>query len=279
MRAARLTRCVRLLNTFQSRIGHTIEDLARAFEVSERTVYRDLRLLADAGVPTSHNAEKRGRTLEHNILIRTSRLSNDELTSLLLAAHIVSLSYSADVGHPIHQAVGKVLAQAPATLREDLAGLLNSISGKPTAALWPLGPQSAMTEILAAIRQKRPIRIVYRPAQQSASAIHTKITSPRLVAAGLHWYLIGRSSWHRKVFRFDLRHVHSVQQIDESPSDLSGPGQEEHCDSSGENLQETGPKRWAFHAPVHKKMTAGATIESPPCLGQKTGPAVTLFLP
>jgi predicted DNA-binding transcriptional regulator YafY len=79
MRAARLSRCVQLLNTLQSRIGYTIEDLAREFEVSERTVYRDLCLLAEAGIPTFYDAKKHGRTLAQNSCIRASILSNDEL--------------------------------------------------------------------------------------------------------------------------------------------------------------------------------------------------------
>ena len=220
MRAARLSRCVQLLNTLQSRIGYTIEDLAREFEVSERTVYRDLCLLAEAGIPTSYDAKKHGRTLAHHSCIRASILSNDELTALLLAAHVFALSCSPEVGHPVHQAVGKILAQTPAILRHDISSLLDAVNGKPSPALWPQESQAAVAEILTAIRQKRAVRIVYRTARQPSAAIRTKITSHHLVAAGRHWYLVGRLSWHRKVFRFDLRHIRSAQQINESPNSL-----------------------------------------------------------
>ena len=125
------------------------------------------------------------------------------------------------MGHPVHQAIGKLLAQTPAILREDIAGLLDAVKGKPSPALWPQESHAAVTEILTAIRQKRAVRIVYRSAEQQAATIHTKITSHHLVAVGEHWYLVGRSSWHRKVFHFDLRHVRSVQQITESPINLS----------------------------------------------------------
>lgn len=217
MRATRLSRCVRLLNTLQSRIGYTIDELAREFEVSQRTIRRDLRLLAEAGIPTSYDANKRGHILDHGFHICASRLSHDELTTMLLAAHIFSLSCGPEVSRPIHQAIGKVLTQVSATFREDIASLLSSVKGNPSSASWPEGSQSVITEILTALRHKQPIRIVYHPPQQTASAIHTKITAHRLIATGRQWCLVGRSSWHRKMFRFDLRHIRSVQQIGESP--------------------------------------------------------------
>ena len=62
MRAARLSRCVRLLNTLQSRIGYTINDLAREFEVCKRTIHRDLRLLAEA------DHQLRGAQAEQGVL-------------------------------------------------------------------------------------------------------------------------------------------------------------------------------------------------------------------
>lgn len=217
VRTARLSRCVRLLTTLQSRIGYSIENLALEFEVSERTIYRDLRLLAEAGMPTSYDANKRGHILAPGFHIRASCLSNDELVSLLLGAHIFSLSCDPEVSRPVHQAISKILTQIPSAFREDITSLLSSVKGKPVGASWPRGPRTIVTDILTALRQRQPIRIVYHPAKQATSAIHTKITAHHLVAAGEHWHLVGRSSWHRKVFRFDLRHIHSVQQVGEPP--------------------------------------------------------------
>ncbi len=200
----------------QSRIGYSVHNLAQELEVSPRTIYRDLRLLAEAGIPTFYDVNKRGHILQHHIHTRTSGLSDEEITSLLLAAHIFSLSCAREVSSPILQAISKLLAQLPPCLREEVTCLLSLIEGKPFQTLWPGGSQPVVAEILAALRQKRPIRIIYRSAKKSTPSLCTKITSHRLVAHQKRWYLVGRSSWHRKIIRFDLRHIQHAEQTENS---------------------------------------------------------------
>jgi len=225
MYVPRLSRCLHLLNMLQSRIGYNTKNLARELDVSPRTVYRDLRLLTEAGVPILYDTKKRGYLLKHDFTFRISQLSNDELTALLLAAHIFSLSCAREIGRPVRQAVNKLMAQIPTFLREGIANLLNSVSGKPSPSLWPQGSQPAIAEILTAIRQKRQIRVIYRSEEKSTPSLCTKITPQCLVAAPGRWYLIGRSSWHRKVLRFDLRHIRHAEQTENCPDSVVSPFQ------------------------------------------------------
>jgi len=204
----------------QSRIGYNAKNLARELDVSPRTVYRDLCLLTEAGIPIIYDTKKRGYLLKYYFNLRLSQLSNDELIALLLAAHIFSLSCVREIGRPIRQAINKLMVQIPAALREDVANLLNSVGGKPSPSLWPKGSQPAIAEILTAIRQKRQIRVVYRSEDESTPSLHTKVTPQRLVAVPGRWYLIGRSSWHRKVFRFDLRHIRYAEQTENCPDSV-----------------------------------------------------------
>jgi predicted DNA-binding transcriptional regulator YafY len=222
MLATRFDRCLQLVHLLQSRIGYSIEDLAREFGVSQRTIYRDLCFLADAGIAVSHDRHKRGYVLQYHLDIGISRLLPEELTALLLSAHIFSLSCVRDVGRPLRQAISKLLVQVPLTLRGDIARLLSSVGGRPTPRLWPQGSHSAIAEILAAVRENRAVRVVYSPPEKPASSLQTKISRQRLVAAGGHWYLIGRSSWHRKVFRFDLKHIRHAEQAEEISSSAAG---------------------------------------------------------
>jgi predicted DNA-binding transcriptional regulator YafY len=216
----RLWRLVRLLNMLQSRIGYSGMYLANEFEVSHRTIYRDIRFLEESGVPVRYDAHKCGYIIENYFNPCPSKVSDDELTSLLLAAHIFSLSCAREIRRPIHQAIGKLLAQVPIPLRENVGNLLSAVRGAPTSALWPKGPQAVVAEILSAIKQEREVRITYTPPKKVKSPIRTKVTVHRLKAIDGRWYLIGRSSWHRRVHRFNLEHIQSVEQVDHTGESL-----------------------------------------------------------
>jgi predicted DNA-binding transcriptional regulator YafY len=223
MYAARLSRCLQLLNMLQSRIGYDTKSLANALDVSPRTIYRDLCLLAEVGIPVFYDVKRRGHLLKDHFNLRLSHLTKNDLIALLLAAHIFSLSCLPEISRPIQQAISKLMVQVPTTLRKDIANLLNSIGGKPSPSLWPHGSQPAIAEILSAIRQKRHIRVTYHSEEESIPSLHTKITPQRLVAASGRWYLVGRSSWHRKIFRFDLRHIRYAEQIQDCPDAVDSP--------------------------------------------------------
>jgi predicted DNA-binding transcriptional regulator YafY len=219
MLATRFYRCLQLLHILQSRIGYSVEELAEEFSVTPRTIYRDLCLLADAGIPVSYDPQKHGRSLQSHLDVGVVGLLPEELVALLLSAHIFSLSCIPEVRRPLRQAISKLLVRVPMALRNDITRLLSSIGGRPSPRLWPEGSQSAIAEILAALRENRAVRVVFCPPDKPASCLQTKISGHRLVAAGGHWYLVGRSSWHRKVFRFDLQHIRHAEQAEEpSPS-------------------------------------------------------------
>jgi predicted DNA-binding transcriptional regulator YafY len=187
----RLTRCLQLVNLLASRIGYSSHDLAREFEVSKRTIYRDLSLLTAAGVPVCYDARRRGYVLQNPSGICTAKIPSDELTVLLLVAHIFSLSCDADIGRSLRQAISKLLNQTPASFHEEIAGLLSLVRGKPSPTLWPQGARLIVDEILAAIRLKRQIRIAYRPPNGSPPSFRTKITPCQLTVNQGRWYLVG----------------------------------------------------------------------------------------
>jgi predicted DNA-binding transcriptional regulator YafY len=213
MQSIRLWRCLRLLNILQSQIGYSTSYLANEFDVSKRTIYRDLRFLEESGIPISYDIKKGGYVVLQPYSPSISKLSNDELTALLLASHIFSISCVREISQHVHQAISKLLAQMPNFFRKNMGNLLSSIRGIPSATLWPRGSQAVITEILSAISQKGQVRIVYEPAETATTPFHTKVTPNYLLVSEGHWYLIGRSSWHRKEYRFDLEHIRTVEQI------------------------------------------------------------------
>ena len=77
-----------------------------------------------------------------------------------------------------------------------------------------MGSPRVINEVFAALRRRRPIRIVYDSDEETTRPLRTKVTPRRLIVSHENWYLIGRSSWHRKNYRFALQNIHCVEQIE-----------------------------------------------------------------
>jgi predicted DNA-binding transcriptional regulator YafY len=199
-------------------VGYSIEYLAREFTINKRTVYRDLDVLRKAGIPVAYDAARRGYIVSPPFDIKLSSISEDQLAAAMLAAHIFSFSCAEELSQLIRQAISKLLAQTPTALREEVAHLLSSVVRTAPASLPSRDLQQMIHEILTAIRRRRPIRIVYNSGGETVRLIKTKVTPQRLAVSQENWYLIGRSSWHRKQYRFNLLHIRQAEQIEEDGS-------------------------------------------------------------
>jgi predicted DNA-binding transcriptional regulator YafY len=211
---SQLTRCLKLLHLVRSSVGCSIDYLAHEFGVSKRTVHRDLCRLREEGIPVLHDTARRGYILRPPFDIKTYPISGDELAAIMLAAHIFSLSCVDVLSQPIRQAIGKLLDQAPATIRDDVANLLNSVTGTTPPVFCQMGSLCVINEVFAALRRRRPIRIVYDSEEETTRPLRTKVTPRQLIVSHENWYLIGRSSWHRKNYRFALQHIQTAEQVE-----------------------------------------------------------------
>lgn len=87
MRTKRLERLLKLLQSLQSKNWSTVEDLAIAAGVSRRTVFRDLEVLASAGIPFRYDHVTRRYAAEKTSLLPPVSMSHPEAMALLMAAH------------------------------------------------------------------------------------------------------------------------------------------------------------------------------------------------
>ena len=160
-RADRLFEMVQIL---RGRRLTTARYLAEALEISERTVYRDIRDLLGAGVPIRGEAGV-GYALEKGYDLPPLMFTNEEIEALTLGARIVR-SWADPA---LAQAADKALKRIDAVLPKALKGRIESL---PLFAVnFAPDPHSAerLVQLRAAVREKKKIVIAYRSAKEEVT--------------------------------------------------------------------------------------------------------------
>ncbi len=102
------------------------EDLAKTFETSKRTIYRDIEALCEAGVPLV-SIPGRGYSLMEGYFLPPLSFTSDEATMLLLGSEFMAQNFDAQYRTAAHAANRKITSVLPEQLRNEVAYLQRSI--------------------------------------------------------------------------------------------------------------------------------------------------------
>ena len=167
-RADRLFRIVQMLRSGRLK---TARALAERLQVSERTVYRDIRDLQLAGQPIQGEAGV-GYTLRRNFDLPPLLFPPEELTALVLGARLVQ----AWGGLQNAEAATSALARIEAVLPAELAAKLDTIALFAPKFQMPRAHRRLLDQIHAACIECRVLRFRYTrladdPAQRSQRCV------------------------------------------------------------------------------------------------------------
>ncbi|VAX42138.1 GntR family transcriptional regulator [hydrothermal vent metagenome] len=203
----RLHRLLRLVELLQSGRHYNSSQLASECSVSRRTVFRDLNLLQGSGIPVSYDDERQGYSLPSRMFLPPTDLTLDESLSLLVLCYELG-----DDAHeiPFHvsarSAAVKLLSNLPGNLREHVGELTEAISVRLEAHTPLPNAKSQYDLLMQAITKRRQIRIQYYSFSEEGE-ISTVVSPYRILFNRRSWYLIGRSTVHRKVRTFNIGRI------------------------------------------------------------------------
>ncbi|HEX2484316.1 MAG TPA: WYL domain-containing protein [Myxococcota bacterium] len=208
MRAARLVSLVLLL---QAHGRQTAAELAARLEVSERTVYRDLDALSEAGVPVyAERGRGGGCRLVDGYRTTLTGLSRQEADALLLAG-VPGAAADLGLGPVAAAAQLKVLAALPDRLRA--TALLARQRFHLDAPDWfrsaPAHP--ALEAVASAVWNDRRVRLAYE--RGDGSVVRRTVDPLGLVLKGGAWYLVARVGRDERIYR--VSRVRSARSLDE----------------------------------------------------------------
>ncbi|MHB8577149.1 MAG: helix-turn-helix transcriptional regulator [Dehalococcoidia bacterium] len=196
----RTDRLMGILLELQARGELRAEDLARHFEVSVRSIYRDVQALCETGVPVVATPGKGYRLLDGYFLPPLS-LTADEAAILALGGEFIRQRVDAELQNAARNALAKLVAVLPPSRRAEVERHTRELV---FPAYGQAAPGERLRLIRSAIQERKVLRILYHAFRREASEWRD-IEPISLVFVGEAWHLAGycRLRQAPRFFRLD----------------------------------------------------------------------------
>lgn len=262
----RTDRLVAMVMFLQGRRIVRAEELAEHFEISVRTVYRDLSALSEAGVPLTGEAGV-GYSLVKGYHLPPVSLTKDEAAALFVGAEMVKRFTDASVHPPTDSALLKLRAVLPRDQQDHLERLAQNtvILGSPVAQGVGPADRQWLLSLQNAVVHRRVVRLCYRGRERDAETLR-EIEPLGVVFYGGAWYLV---AWCR--LRADFRHFRLDRMVRVEVTPLSFPARPDfslarHLEETVSREQSIAVRVWFSDRVLHRarrEAFAGWLSESP----------------
>lgn len=195
MQASRLLAILLRLQT-EGRVS--AQALAQGFEVSVRTIYRDIDALSAAGVPVYARAGRSGGfELRDGYRTRLTGLDRPEAESLLLAG-VPFAAAQLGLGPALTTMRMKLLAALPEAAQRDAQRVASRFHLDPVA--WYQGPDEPrlLPELAAAVWAQQSLRLRY---DSWKGVIERRVVALGLVLKAGLWYLVAAAQGQARTYR------------------------------------------------------------------------------
>lgn len=186
----RIDRLTAIIIYLQGRNGVTVEELSRQYDISVRTVYRDLSALQETGVPIGSEPGK-GYFIVKGYHLPPVMFDRSEASSLLAAERLMQRWSKSELSRSYLSALDKIRAVLPSREKEYFDTLdrhIKAYSYKKGKEQLP--DDHIFTGLQNVIFRKEIIEIdYYSPYQRQKTT--RKVEPLGLLLMGDHWYLAG----------------------------------------------------------------------------------------
>ncbi len=249
----RTDRLVAMVLFLQGRRVVRASELAEHFEITERTVYRDISALGEAGVPISGEAGV-GYSLMKGYQLPPVMFTAEEAVSLFVGGELVKQFTDASLQAPMVSALDKLRAVLPRDRQDHVERLVARTVVYGQSARRN-APEAAGQRWLLPVQQGVVLRRVLRMGYQGRERTEetTRDVEPLgVVFYGGAWYLV---AWCR--LRTDYRHfrIDRIRRLELSPEKFElrdGFSFKEHMEQSAAR-EKTLPVRVWFHRTVQER--------------------------
>ena len=204
----RIDRLVAILTALQSKKNVTSKFIADKYEISERTVYRDLKALGEIGVPINFEFHK-GYSILQGFFLPPISLTSEEANSLILISTLSEKFTDKTTKTHVENAIAKITA----SLKEDKKEKANYLQSQIKIYNPPnvLDVSNYLTEAQNAIITKQILQITYINNKDEKST--REIEPIGLTFYSNQWHLIAWC-WTRNAYRdFKIKKINHLESL------------------------------------------------------------------
>lgn len=202
----RIDRLFGILITLQSKKFVQAEHIAGKFEISVRTVYRDIKALSELGVPVGFENNK-GYFIVQGYFLPPVSFTNEEANALILMASLADKYTDQSIAKHSDSALNKIKTLLKVPQKDQVEELNSQI--KVYRAPSEQNRVSFLTEIQNAISNKHVVKMEYKNNNQEVSKREAEPIG--LVFYAMDWHMIAWC-WKRNEYRdFKVARIQSLQ--------------------------------------------------------------------
>ncbi|HLV81503.1 MAG TPA: YafY family protein [Chthonomonadaceae bacterium] len=208
----RMDRLLAIVLELQGKRTRRADDLAATFEVSKRTIYRDMEALCEAGVPLIA-VPGRGYALIEGYFLPPLSFTEDEATMLLLGSDFIARHFDAQYRLAAQSAGRKIEVILPEQLRAQVEYLRSNILSISDETRHP----ETVQKLRRALLLQKTIRFLYRTryTDEGGSAESVREADPYgLYFAADTWYLTAYCHGRREIRHFRLDRMSGLEVLE-----------------------------------------------------------------
>lgn len=184
-------------------------DLARALGVSQRTVYRDVQAMVEAGVPLQ-GVPGKGYRLPEDYLLAPLRLTTDEAVMLVLGSAYAAKNVDGRHRAAAQSAKQKIERALSPDDRERALALQGSVQLVPPKVFGDPTEEGLLRQVRHALVEERTVLATVGNEEPS-----TRTIDPYgLVRQGTAWYIVGLDHDRDRVVHLRLQRVEALELTD-----------------------------------------------------------------
>jgi len=214
MKSKRTSRLMRLLGMLQNGRGQNTALLAAECGVSRRTIFRDIGLLRESGVPVEFDADNGRFSISGDCLLPATSFTPEEALAVVVLCHELGGRSGVPYQGPARTAALKLEANLPRPLREKLRQMSDAVRIQLNTNSRLHAGDDVYRQLIEALNRRQSVRIRYNSLAEKAE-ICTKLSPYRMLFSRHAWYVVGRSSVHRAVRTFHVGRIGKLEPLED----------------------------------------------------------------
>ncbi|TDQ10057.1 helix-turn-helix transcriptional regulator [Pedobacter metabolipauper] len=205
----RIDRLFGILTLLQSKKYVTADKIAEQFDISIRTVYRDVKALSEQGIPISFEQPK-GYFIVQGYFLPPVSFNSEEANALLIMERLVEGFADKSILSHYRSALNKVKAVLKGSQKEKLEHLNHNI--KLQLPEWVKNESEHLSSLQNAITSKCIIEIEYK--NNSSESSNREVEAIGLIFYAYNWHLIAWCHLRNEYRDFRVSRIVKVKHLD-----------------------------------------------------------------